>query len=95
MLCGVTCAPSSSRNSSSASISGSAKTEKRECSTVNEILLGHESDGHGHAHRAVRDASTVAGVLAEFLVDMQRVPVTRNPRESDDVDLAHGTALFS
>jgi hypothetical protein len=26
---------------------------------------------------------------------MQRVPVTRNPRESDDVGLAHGTALFS
>src|SRR5580704_10271538 len=27
---------------------------------------------------------------AEFLVDMQRVPVTRNPRESDHVGLAHG-----
>jgi hypothetical protein len=26
---------------------------------------------------------------------MQRVPVTRNPRESDDVGLAHGTALCS
>ena len=62
MLCGVTCAPSSSRNSSSASISGSAKTEKRECSTVNEILLGHESDGHGH----MRWLERISGAWDDF-----------------------------
>ena len=52
-----------------------AVPEEPERSTVDKILLIHEFDGHGHAHRAMRYASAVAGGLSEFLFDVQRVPV--------------------
>src|ERR1700683_3191224 len=67
------------------------QTEKPERRSVNKILMSHKPDSHRHTHRAMRDALAVAGGLAEFLVYVQRVPVARNPSESDDISLAHGT----
>ena len=68
------------------------QTEKPERRSVNNILLSHKPDSHRHTHRAMRDALAVAAGFAEFLVYMQRIPVARNPRESDDIGLAHSTA---
>lgn len=59
---------------------------------VDSRRLGDQTGGDRHAEQAMRDGPAEWSVLAGLVVDMQRIEVSGEPRENDDIGFGNRSA---